>query len=232
MSAKGQQVLFSQDVVQPAKVAEYEAAMQELRAALVEYQFQVPLEIMQMNNQVFYVMSPIDTLDAIDAISRSYADLAEKIGLEQYLTTLERSFAAMYYQNHAVVYRHAALSLWPGDQRPGFGVHPYVNWRVFYVHPEQNQEALEIYGQIMAWQKKKEIPCNYDFYTLTIGPEMPAFMVVHHAKDAAEFHMRLAQTAELMGPKGEELHQNLAVTLRRTEEYSGWERTDLSYLPE
>jgi hypothetical protein len=232
MTTKGQQYLFSQDVVQPAQVAEYEGAMQELRTALVQYQFQVPLEIMQMNNQVFYVMSPIDTLDAIDAISRSFSDLAEKIGLEEYLTTLERSFATMYYQNHAVVYRHVALSLWPDSQRPAFGEQPYVNWRVFSVHPEKNQEALEIYGQIMAWQKKKEIPCNYDFYTLTIGPEMPAFMVVHHARHAADFHMRLSQAAELMGPKGEELHQHLALTLRRTEEYSGWERTDLSYLPE
>ena len=230
MSDKGQQYLFTQDVVQPAHVEQYEQTMKELHGEMLKHGFEVPIEIMQFTNQVYYVMSPVDTLDAIDSLSNSFVALADQMGLEKYLSKLQRSFASMYYQNHAVVYQHRALSFWPEGQRPAFGELSYVHWQVFYVQPDKNQEALETYAQIDRLRKAQDAPCNYDFYTLTIGQEMPAFMVVHHALDAAEFHRCTQQSEMLLGKKGEKLHKALAATLRRTEELSGCQRPDLSYL--
>lgn len=232
MTDKGQQYLFTQDVIRPDQVETYEQAMKDMRAALVSQAFDVPLEIMQMNNQVYYVMSPIDTLDEIDSISHSFVALADSIGLDRYMDILDRSFTAMYHQNHAVIYRHAAFSFWPQGKRPAFGEFPYVHWRVFYVSPAQNQQALEVYCQIANLQQKEKVPCSYDFYTLTIGQGMPAFMVVSHAANASDYHMRFSQSKKMLGKKGEELERELAAGLRRTEEYFGWQRMDLSYHPE
>ncbi|TAK11105.1 MAG: hypothetical protein EPO32_13340 [Anaerolineae bacterium] len=228
-SPRGQQFLLTEDVVRPGAVESYEAAMLAFRQKVTEHAFDVPYQLTAMENHSHFVMSPIDQLAGIDAMTHAYDRLADQIGLDSYMATMRKSFEAMDHQNHSVVYRHEALAYHP-DGRPSFGEQPYTVWRVSHIQPSRNEQALAALAELAALLKKRSAPLGQDVYTRTLGPQMPAFLLVTCAPDAAAHAARQAETRAALGGAGEKLWARLRETLRASHTFSGHERPDLSYL--
>lgn len=230
-SARGQQFLLTEDVVRPGAVAAYEAAMHVFQQAVTRHAFDVPYSITALENYTYLVMSPLDDLAGIDAMTHAYDRLAEQIGVDTYMATMRKSFEAMERQNHSVVYRHEALA-WHPATRPVLGEQPFLRWQVCAIQPSRNEAALAALAELAALLKKRRAPLGQDVYTRTLGPDMPAFMRVTYAPDAAAHAARAEETRRALGPAGEALMARLRETLRGSHVVSGMERPDLSYLRE
>ena len=227
---KGQLFRIHEDVVKPSMVSKYEEAAKGLVAKLTENNMASPSYMTAVRDDFHYIyIRPLENMAALD--TNPWKELEKKMG-EEAMKAMWKGFDGTYYKHHNFMARLMTnLSYTPETTSMESEEMNFRHWDFYYVNPDKSDEAKEIAKEWLALSKSKNIPTGYRLYTGDIGTEMPLYVVVQWAKNAAEFYSQIEKNNEILGEEGKALMAKTMAITRRFEQKNGSMRPDLSYMP-
>ncbi|MFQ5770050.1 MAG: hypothetical protein ACE5HX_05915 [bacterium] len=228
---KSQLYFIHEDVVKPSMVSKYEEAVKGVVAKLTENNMTSLSHVVAMSEDFHYsFIAQIENMADLD--KSPWKELEKKIG-EEAMKAMWKGYEGTYYKHHSFLVRlRPDLSYTPETTSEESEEMNFRHWSFYYVNPDKWNEAREISKEWVALFKSKKIPTGYRMYTGGIGTEVPLYIVVQWAKNAAEFYAQAAKNDELLGEEGEALGAKTMAITRKFEQKNGWIRPDLSYMPE
>ncbi|MDX1478564.1 MAG: hypothetical protein R3301_12715 [Saprospiraceae bacterium] len=230
-TALSAQMMFAihEDRVYPSAVTKYEKAAANLVANLKKYN--VPnadyLALMTSDFQYIYV-APIPNMAALD--DNPFAMLDEKMGQEE-VAKMWSGFSDCYDEHgDYILTLDEDLSYQPSGINQNPEGEYYRTLDYWYVS-EDNEEALRaVASKIKQLHADTGSKFYYRVYRSGFGAMGPFYMVASAAKDAQDWHNRLAAVEKAGGEKRQALLQEALSLTRKYERRTGWIRPDLSYM--
>lgn len=222
-----------EDVVKPSMVNKFEEARKGLLAKLMENNITSMSYRVAVTDDFHYMMvSEIENMAALD--KNPWQELREKMGDEE-SRAMAKWNDGTYDMHHTYLARlQHNLSYTPENAGENSEEMNFRHWSFYYINPDKAEEAREIAKEWHDLYTKKNIPSGYGYriYTGGIGTEVPLYVVVQSAKNAADFEARNAKVNELLGEDAQELMQRTMAITRKFDTKTGLMRPDLSYMPE
>ena len=228
--SQSQLFVIHEDVVKPSMVGKFEEARKGLLAKLKEHNMTSMSYRVAVTDDFHYMMiSEIENMAALD--KNPWQELREKMGDEE-SRAMAKWNDETYDMHHSYLVRlQHNLSYTPENAGENSEEMNFRHWSFYYINPDKAEEAKEIAKEWHTLFASKKIPTGYRIYTGGMGTEVPLYVVVQWAKNAAEFQAQDAKTNELLGEEGKELSQRTFAITRKFETKTGWMRPDLSYMP-
>jgi len=227
---KNQLFIIHEDVVKPSMVAQYEKAASDLVAKLKEHNIASFNYGAASTTDLHYLyVTPIKNMAELDINAEE--EIIEKMGKDATRAMWEQF--ANCYDSHKnfLVTRLTDLSYQPESADNDGEQKNFIHWDYYHVQPGKGDEARSLSKEWRDLYASNNVAMGYNLYVGGIGTDMPLFVTTQRAKNAADFQMQSAKTAELLGDAGKDLNQRtMAITLR-FESRDGWARPDLSYTP-
>lgn len=228
---KSQLFFIHEDVVKPSMVSQYEEAVKGVVAKLKENNMTSLSHTVAMSEDFHYsYIYQIENMAALDA--NPWKELKKKIG-EEAMEAMWKGYEGTYSKHKSFLARlQPSLSYTPETTSEESEAMNFRHWSFYYVNPDKGDEAREISKEWVALFTSKKIPTGYRMYTGGIGTEVPLYIVVQWAKNAAEFYAQNAKNNELLGEEGQALSEKTMAITKKFKQKDGWIRPDLSYRPE
>ncbi len=229
--SQGQLFLVHEDVVKPSMVGQYEKAVKGFISNLSEHGITDMTFVAAMTNDLHYLyVSEIENMAELD--KNPEEKMAAKMGKEAFQAVIDAFDGCYDYHKVFVARRADDLSYWPESNKASAAENKYRRWSFYHIQPGQEQEIEAIAKEWVELFKEKNIPTGYNLYVGGLGTEMPLYVVVESAKDAADFQAQSAKINELLGDSAKDLNARTMALVRKMEFKDGWIRPDLSYTPE
>lgn len=106
---------------------------------------------------------------------------------------------------------------------------PYRHYSWWYVIPGKEQAIEAVAKEFVDLYKTRNIQTGWRIYQHVVGPDLPMYLVVETAENAAAFEARTAKIRETLGEAGMRLEQKAMKLARRVEINDAWIRPDLSF---
>jgi hypothetical protein len=229
---KPQLYFVEDDVVKPAMVAQFEAALKETTAALFKaYGWPWPFETYATEDFHYYILYPFESLAEIDKGFGIWYEMLGKLG-EQKWDALNRKMGdATEYIKQGTITFSPELSYIPDLPRLKPEEMKFVYWGFCYLMPGKEKEFEAQFKKIVALFKAKKVDHGFNTWIGGIGTEMPLYIYSEVGKSPAEFFLAAEKTTKIVDPEATQLW-NKALTLMRKYEFKmGTFRPDLSYAP-
>ncbi|MFQ5651747.1 MAG: hypothetical protein ACE5IY_17555 [bacterium] len=222
--------VIHEDVVMPARVAEYEQAIKTVLVKLNELKMTSLRHVVTVSEDFHYAyIAEIDNMAALD--NDPWDELEKKMGKEAW-DEMWKGYDNTYAMHHDFLARlRPNLSYDPKNASMGSEEMTFRHWDYYYVDPDEGDTAREIAKEWKALYESKGVPTGYRLYTGGLGTEVPLYVVVQWASNAAEYEAQNAKALEMLGEEGQALMQRTLAISRRVESKNGWLRPDLSYMP-
>ena len=108
----------------------------------------------------------------------------------------------------------------------------FRHWDFYHINPDKEDEASAIGKEWHALYASKNISTAYRVYKGGLGTEMPTYVVVVSAKNAADYAAQNQKIMEMLGEEGKALNEKTMTITNSFRSVNGWFRPDLSYLPQ
>jgi hypothetical protein len=231
--AKPRLFVLHQEVVRPDRVEAYEAATKEFVATVRQHQKASPqfhFNTVQGDDFTYSFVLPLADLTSLEAINQGFGALAQAVGEAKFADLMKRSGATYEWTDESLLIEEPGMSYAPANPRlkPEEGL--YLHFDLYYVQPGREAEADALAKQFVALFTQKAVPDGYRLVKVLLGKDMPLYVVVVSAKDAADFAARDAANRQTLGKEGEALFARAAALCRRIDHYGGRVRPDLSVL--
>ena len=219
-----------EDVVKPSMVAKYEEARKGVLAKLKENNMTSISYLVAVTDDFHYLtISEIENMAALD--TNPWQELREKMGDEE-MKAMWDGFDGTEDMHHTYLARlRPDLSYTPENAGGNSEGMNFRHWDWYYIELGKRAEAREIAKEWHDLYTKKNIPSGYRIYTGGLGTEIPLYVVVQSAKNAADFEAKNAKVNELLGEDAQDLMQRTMAITRKFETKTGWMRPELSYMP-
>ena len=228
--SQGQLFIIHEDVVKPSMVGKYEEATKSVIAKLkANNMTSISYRMAVTDDFHYHWVSEIENLAALD--ENPWQELEKKIG-EDEMKAVWDGYDETEDMHHTFLVRlRPDLSYTPenaGGDSEGMN---FRHWDWYYIEPGKGAEARAIAKEWHDLYTKKNIPTGYRIYTGGLGAEVPLYVVIQSAKNAADFEARNAKVNELLGEDAQDLMQRTMAITRKFDTKTGWMRPDLSYTP-
>ena len=223
-----QAYLVHEDRVKPGMVDEYEQVAKDLVAACTEHNIQDLnwMTVSQADHTYLY-LTPMDKFAELDA--NSFSGLSEKMGEDKMNALFDRFNPCYDEHGDYVVYLQKDLSYQPS----GINTNPegkyYRKFLYDYVTPSNQKAYIEGLKKIKELFVKKNSKLNYRIYSTGFGIMGKYYLIVFEGEDPVKFETLAAENWEDIGEDLMPLVKKTQANVFRTEEKTGWMRSDLSY---
>lgn len=224
--------MIHQEMVQPSKVAQYEATTREFVETVKANRDTAPHFVFStlMSPDFTYTYAlQIPNMAGVDTINGEFGALAQKLG-PKWADLSRRNGETLTSVREFVVGVVPSLSYQPATPRLKPGEAKFAHFDFYYVMPGHEDEADKICADFAALYKAKNLPNGYWIMKSVLGSDMPAIIVRTDAKDAADFYGAQAQDMAAIGDAGKALFARAFAITRRFETRDAWLRPDLSLM--
>jgi len=219
------------DYVNPAMTTEYEAAMKDTIKAYTRAEIaDLSWGAVQTAEGYGYMIPVGEKYAGLDMFIESWGAAREKVGDER--------MDAINDQSSKAVYRHRAEFL---KLRPDLSYAPagdfkardagYRNIQMYYAIPGQEDEMEAAAKEWVELYSKNDVKHGFYVYQVTVGPDMPLYLVVQRATSAAAFHEMNEATYKTMQAESDALTAKTMSITRKRQVYDASTRPDLAYPP-
>ncbi len=120
------------------------------------------------------------------------------------------------------------LSYTPANPRPAEASGLFRWYNSWYARPEKEEEIEAVAKKFQALYKEKNIDTGWRVYKALTGPDLPLYLVVVTAADAADYHANDARVNGLLGQPAQDLFAEANGYTRHLEQSWSMIRPDLS----
>ncbi len=230
---KKPQFIFVEDnVVKPAMVAQFEAALKEfINSIWTPYNWPWAMETYATEDFHYYLSYPMASLTDLDKAFSVFSDILGKFG-EQKFDALNRKMGeATEYLKQTTVTFSPELSYVPEKPRLKAEEMKFVYWGFCYVLPGKEKDFEAQFKKIVALFKAKKVTSGFNTFVGGIGTDLPFYFYAEVGKSPADFFLTSEKVMKLVDPDVTQLWNKTLTLMRRYEYKMGTYRPDLSYTP-
>lgn len=219
-----------QDQVKPPMIAEYETAS---KAFIKDLAATAGIEGIQWTAvsgmEVGYIfVVPVKDFADLGKAFQKWEGAGEKMGMAKWQEHMARSQAMVDHTATSILALRNDLSYMP--ETAAFTTErPYRHYAWWYVIPGKEQAIEAVAKEFVDLYKTRNIQTGWRIYQHVVGPDLPMYLVVETAENAAAFEARTAKIRETLGEAGMRLEQKAMKLARRVEINDAWIRPDLSF---
>ena len=229
-AAAPQYFVIHQEVAKPSMVKEYESTTKEFVALVTANKAKMPhfsFNAYMSPDLTYTFVAPVPNLAGLDAINADFGALAQAAG-PAFLDLNKRSGAATEYIKEMIVQYAPELSYSPAQPRLQPGQARFYHYDMYYVMPGREADADALSSDYVKTFKSKGATTGYNVYKTAMGPEMPLYIAVIPAIDAADYESNRVKQEALLGPELQSLAARAMALTRRFETRQAVARPDLS----
>ncbi len=224
---QGQLVRILTVKVDPSKVSEYEAAVEDLFAKLAKKKFSFPISAAVGEDLVYGFLSPIENFAALDKLQE---DLSQVIGKNPQI--MERLSKASESRTYWVIRERPDLSYVPENPRLQPDEIRFMHLDRYYLRPGTEAQAEATAKEWVKLYRRKYVADGFRVSFAVTGAELPVLTVGIPAKNALDYQTQAQKIQALLGEEGQALMERSLSIVRRLDPLDITLRPDLSYQPE
>lgn len=216
----------------PSAASQYEAALKAYWSLFAEVKSPNPWYAYSHDDFHYLFFTPVDILAAIDAMNKSYSEMAQKVGLERFQVAAKSTDEACEFWRQGLVHFRPDLSYTPTSPRLKPEEQDFFYIANCSVIPGKQDEFEGVMKEWAAFYKSRDIRDGFATYVYFMGPESPLYNVVTFGKSSADFWGTNEINNKNLGEKDVELWNKTLSLLKKLNSDTGRYRPDLSYTPE
>ena len=225
-ASQGQLLRILTVKVDPSKISEYEAAVEDLFAELTKKEFAFPISASVGADLVYGFVTPMENFAALDKMQEELSQV-----LEANPQILERLSEASESRTYWMVQERPDLSYVPENPRLQPDEIGLIHLDRYYLRPGTEAEAEAISKEWVNLYRRKYVSDGFRVNVAVTGAELPIFTVATPAKDALDYQTQAQKIEELLGEEAQALMERSLSIIRRLEPLDITLRPDLSYQP-
>jgi len=229
---KPQLFFVEDDVVKPAMVPQFEAALKEFIASMwTPFSWPWTMETYATEDFHYFLCYPMASLTDLDKAFSVFNEILGKFG-EQKWDALNRKMGdATEYIKQSTVTFSPELSYVPEKPRLKPEEMKFVYWGFCYVLPGREKEFEAQFKKIAAICKAKNVDSGFNTWVGGIGTDLPFYLYTELGKSPADFFLNEEKVMKLIDPEVTQLWNKTLALMRKYEFKMGTFRPDLSYYP-
>lgn len=229
---KPQLFFIEDDVVKPAMVAQFEAALTETVATLFKaYSWPWPFQVYATEDFHYYILYPFESLSEVDKGFGIWYGMVGKLGEQKWDALNRKMGETTEYIKQGTVTLSPELSYTPEKPRFKPEEAKFVYWGFCYVMPGKEKDFEAQTKKIVALYQAKKISGGFKTWIGGMGTEMPFYFFSMTAKSAADMFVTDEKTTKLLDPEATAIWNVMLKLMRKYEFKTGMPRPDLSYAP-
>ncbi len=217
-------------VVEPAKAADFEAAMKGWVPFYVKNNYPWPYTVYRTEDFHYYLLGPVKDMAAFGEMMKTDMEIAQKGGME-FESLMKKAYGSTAYLNYLVAVLRNDLSYAPEKPRVTVADSRFICWDYYYGIPGKENEAEQIAKEWQALYKGKNIPDGFQVYMIVMGYDMPATVAARWGKSQADFNAEDESVSKTLGDAYTELAAKTMALCRKYERRFGYRLDALSYSP-
>jgi len=218
-------------VIKPSMVNEFEASLKEMVAYSKKHSYQYPWYALITDNYHAYIVIPVKDKNDIDNVSKTWGELAKKVGkpwqdiAKNYINSYE------YYVNFLM--RHKPdISYIPEKAQGEQEEANFYVWHIDYVIPGKEAEYEAIYKEWADMNKSTNYSGAYNLYVVEMGLDGPVYIGEASGKSLSQWYKGNEEFWKEVGEEGQARQERRRKLIRKHETKHLWYRPELSYIPE
>lgn len=217
-------------IVEPAKSADFEAAMKEWVAFYAQNKYPWAYSVFRTDDFRYYMLGPLKDMADLAQMMKTDMELMQKGGA-QFNAMMKRTGAAMVFMNSGILVLRNDLSYTPATPRVKMEDATFICWDYYYGLPDKESEGEAIAKEWQALYKSKNIPDGFQTWMLMMGPDMPLYVAARWAKSPADFNAAEQSFINAAGAQYMPLVAKTMAVCRKFEVRKGYRLDALSYSP-
>jgi len=217
-------------VVEPAKAADFEAAMKDWVAFYAKNKYPWSYSVYRTEDFHYYLLGPVKDMADFEAMMKADMELEKKAGAE-FEALMKRTAGAFVFVNSDLAVLRYDLSYTPEKPRVPTAEARFICWDYYYGIPSLAEEGDKIAKEWQALYKSKNIPDNFLYYMLIMGPDLPVSVVARWGKSEADFNAEDELVFKTLGDAYAPLAKKTMALCRKYERRTGYRLEALSYTP-
>jgi hypothetical protein len=217
-----------EDRVFPSHAEAYETVVKKQIALIREHSYERPIYIFSRSDYAYFWSIPIDHFADIDTLYKFFSKVysASEEAAKEIEAGLDGTFE---YSRPWVAVWQRELSYIP-EVMPEENL-DFVSWGMCYVNQSKGDEMREVFKKWVELYKSKGIEMGFNVYIGDIGTDMPFMFWDIRDKNPQSFYEHDRKINEILGEEANKLWAETESLLRGFEQFTGWYRRDLSYMP-
>jgi len=223
---QGQLVRILTVKVDPSKISEYEAAVEDLFAELAKKRFSFPISVAVGEDLVYGYLTPLENFAAMDKLREELSGV-----IEQNPQIMERLSEASESRTYWTIQERPDLSYVPENPRLQPDEIRFIHLDRYYLRPGTEAQAEATSKAWVNLYRRKYVADGFRVSVAVTGAELPIFTVGTPAKNVLDYHTQAQKIEDLLGEEGQALIEQSLSIIRRLEPLDITLRPDLSYQP-
>jgi len=223
--------LMADALIDVFRAGEYEAALKDLIAALASSSFPVLFDTYATDDSHYFVIYGLDNFASVDALHKSWQDVASRLGPARFQALHARLTAAEISRILKFWTFRPDISFLPVPERLKPGEFAYYTWDFVSVIPGKEAEFEALNREWIALSAAKKTRDPFMTYRGGIGTDEPVYVWFEYGKSAADYALAEERFWKALGAEGAALSKRTRALIRRQETKTGRYRPDLSYAP-
>jgi hypothetical protein len=228
---KDQLWLIHEEVAKIDMLQQYVKTSKEWSALMHEGGLDLTFYAYQRNDLHYYYVGQIANYADIDVMNGKFQTVMGKIDKEKFNTWMEANNASIKSTREYVVRWSAALSYDPKTPALKEGEAKFAHWNFVHYKPEDHDKVMGVLKEWKAVYEKNNYPYGYGIFLMELGGDSNEFVVYETAKSAVDYFKNDADKTKEMKDAENGLYAKILPHLVSMKEYTGWIRSDLSYIP-
>jgi len=224
--------LVEDDVVKPALVSQFEAALKETVAdVFTAYGWPWPFDVYATEDFHYYVLYPFESLSEIEKAFGIWNEMVGKLGAEKWDALNRKMGEATEYIKQGTVTLSPELSYVPEAPALKPEEVKFVYWGFCSVQPGKEKDFEAQLRKMVELYKARKAPAGFKSWIGGIGTEMPFYFYSETARSGSDLFLMDEKTMKLIDPEATAIWNDMLKLLRKYESKTGAYRPDLSYAP-
>lgn len=224
--------LVYQDYVKASMIPQYEEMMKQLLAELAHGPVRDQIQFVTIDGPElgYAFVIPIDGSAGIDRFREAFRTGVASIEAEAWTAMQARMRAAVDYRKSIVIQLRPNLSYLAETVAMDAEL-PFRKYHWYYVVRGQEVEFEKVAMEMVDLYSRFDIRRGFRIYEITLGDDLPSYVMVERADSEADYASRTAATQLAVGNDAEALFGRILQFTRRIEVMEGVIRPDLSFPP-
>lgn len=227
---KAQLWFVEEVVVKPSMVENYEAHTKEALNLWNKYGAPSAFYAISTDDFHYYFVWPIENYTSLNSVFKSIGEWVVRMGDENWQALVKSGEDTYEYMKWSIVRLKPDLSYAPEKQMKAPEEASFVCLNFFYIQPGKEAEFERTLKEGVAFYKHINFPFGFDVYVGDMGTEMPMYIYLSKAKDAADFFAEHDEAFKLHTEEAIKLRRKTFATIRKIDVKTGMFRPDLSYM--
>ena len=222
-------MLIREDRVYPSMTDDYEMTLMDLKEFLNEKNVKGFNYFTHMQDDYFFThVTPIDHFKDLGKGIHSF--MAREVNDPELDLILDYLNDAIEYYRYYIVQYRPEFSYIPEGDDWGTGS-PYRKWSYYYFQPGTEKEVEAVLSAWKSLYEKNGIQSGFRVFSGFLGIEQPLYILTTWAEDPLDYHVKLQNTAGLLGDDGAALWEKMVAIVNKATAIEGWFLPQYSFAP-